>query len=399
MSVFKRGRVYWFEFEFNGSRIRESAKTTSKTLAREAERQRRRELERGINRLSQPKKMPLFRVAAQEWLASKGTMTRHTDLHYRQYAKSLAEHFGDRLICDIGLEEISTLQHERLDTGLGHRRVNAEVQVLRQILKYFGRWAELQGRVRFFREPKDTGRAISLEDEVRLLEAAARSRSAVLLPRVILSLDTGIRANEMRQLRHRDLTLNWKEGAIEGGWLTVSHSKTESGSGRTIPLSKRVCAVLSVWLARMPSAPPEGFLFPRHMIGFAGDKRGPKLYEVDFTRPGAEWKSAWRAALRAAGIRYRWHDLRHTFVSRLAENPTVSEQTIMALAGHVSKSMLARYSHIRRVAKQAAIEALESMRAEIEPDLDVGSGSPQMSPQWPSDPSDHDAVSSEKCLN
>jgi hypothetical protein len=34
--------------------------------------------------------------------------------------------------------------------------------------------------------------------------------------------------------------------------------------------------------------------------------------------------------------------LRHTFVSRLAENPAVSEQTIMALAGHVSKSMLAR---------------------------------------------------------
>jgi hypothetical protein len=32
---------------------------------------------------------------------------------------------------------------------------------------------------------------------------------------------------------------------------------------------------------------------------------------------------------------------------------------IMSLAGHVSKEMLARYSHIRSAAKQAAIQALE----------------------------------------
>jgi integrase len=58
-------------------------------------------------------------------------------------------------------------------------------------------------------------------------------------------------------------------------------------------------------------------------------------------------------------VRYRWHDLRHTFVSRLAENPNVSEQTIRALAGHVSRQMLEHYSHIRSQAKVAAIRCLE----------------------------------------
>jgi len=72
-----------------------------------------------------------------------------------------------------------------------------------------------------------------------------------------------------------------------------------------------------------------------------------------------EWKNAWATARKAAGLHYRWHDLRHTFVSRLAENPHVSEQTIMALAGPVSKKMLARYSHIRTHAERAAIAALE----------------------------------------
>src|SRR5215469_16035738 len=62
-------------------------------------------------------------------------------------------------------------------------------------------------------------------------------------------------------------------------------------------------------------------------------------------------------------------DMRHTFISRLAENPSVSEQTIKALAGHVSRQMLERYSHIRSQAKHAAIQALE--HPSIEPILHV----------------------------
>jgi integrase len=71
------------------------------------------------------------------------------------------------------------------------------------------------------------------------------------------------------------------------------------------------------------------------------------------------WKKAWRLACNTAKARYRWHDCRHSFVTRLAENPLVSEGTIKALAGHVSKKMLDRYSHVRVAAKQAAITALE----------------------------------------
>jgi len=101
-------------------------------------------------------------------------------------------------------------------------------------------------------------------------------------------------------------------------------------------------------------------VFPKHQIGFAGNSRGPSIYDVDLTRPMAEWKSAWRVARRAARVHYRWHDLRHTFISRLAENPKISEQTITALAGHVSKRMLERHSHIRAQAKRDAIASLES---------------------------------------
>lgn len=60
-----------------------------------------------------------------------------------------------------------------------------------------------------------------------------------------------------------------------------------------------------------------------------------------------------------AKVDCRWHDLRHTFITRLAENPNVSEETIRSLAGHVSRRMLERYSHIRTRAKEDAIRTLE----------------------------------------
>jgi integrase len=72
-----------------------------------------------------------------------------------------------------------------------------------------------------------------------------------------------------------------------------------------------------------------------------------------------EWKTSWRRVLKDAGVKYRWHDLRHTFISRLAENPEISEQTIREMAGHVSKEMMQRYSHIRFDAKKNAIASLE----------------------------------------
>jgi integrase len=120
-----------------------------------------------------------------------------------------------------------------------------------------------------------------------------------------------------------------------------------------------VCATLTIWLARFPDASADSYLFPRHRVGFAGNSRTPMIWGVDLTRPLGEWKKAWGIACGKVGVRYRWHDLRHTFISRLAENPNVSEETLKALAGHVSKRMLERYSHIRTKAKRAAIAALE----------------------------------------
>ena len=51
MSVFKRGNIWWYEFWFSGRRIQESSKSASKTIAKHAEQNRRRDLEKGFNNI------------------------------------------------------------------------------------------------------------------------------------------------------------------------------------------------------------------------------------------------------------------------------------------------------------------------------------------------------------
>ena len=70
MSVYKRGEVWWYKFRFNGQAVRESADTGSKTVVRDAERVRRRELEEGLNGIRR-QRARLFSLASREWLDLK----------------------------------------------------------------------------------------------------------------------------------------------------------------------------------------------------------------------------------------------------------------------------------------------------------------------------------------
>ena len=56
MAPFKRGGVWWYKFYFAGQLIRESSKSTSKTVAKNAEQERRRELEAGFNNIKDIRK-------------------------------------------------------------------------------------------------------------------------------------------------------------------------------------------------------------------------------------------------------------------------------------------------------------------------------------------------------
>jgi hypothetical protein len=72
-------------------------------------------------------------------------------------------------------------------------------------------------------------------------------------------------------------------------------------------------------------------------------------------------KTSWTNLRKKSGVRGRWHDNRHTLITELAESSAV-DQTIMDIAGHVSKQMLSHYSHIRTEAKRDALETVARRR-------------------------------------
>src|SRR5579862_426476 len=81
-----------------------------------------------------------------------------------------------------------------------------------------------------------------------------------------------------------------------------------------------------------------------------GPERG-KPRPLDPTLPVTSLKTAWRNVKERSGVTGRFHDTRHTLITELAGSGA-GDQTIMDIAGHVSRQMLSRYSHIRMEAKR-----------------------------------------------
>jgi len=140
-------------------------------------------------------------------------------------------------------------------------------------------------------------------------------------------------------------------------------SKTNAGV-RTIPLTPDSFETFGALRQRSELF---GEVLPEHYC-FASfkpiqGKKGESLRitRFDASRPVGSWKKAWGKVTIAAGLSgLRFHDLRHSCITELLSNPTVSVQTVKAVAEHVSQRMVNRYSHIGLAAKQSALEALSS---------------------------------------
>ena len=188
------------------------------------------------------------------------------------------------------------------------------------------------------RERHDIGKALTPDQERALLSATADADSACHTA-TVLALNTAMRRNEIR-------TLSWRAVDFEQRTLTVGRSKTEAGTGRLIPLNTTAFEALVRWASRFPTADPEHYVFP-----------WCENRQVDPSRPTKGWRTAWRHALKRAGFHCRFHDLRVTCITKLAESQA-SDMTIMAIAGHVSRRMLEHYSRIRIDAKRAALDGI-----------------------------------------
>jgi integrase len=218
MSVYKpskQSKTWWYDFIFEGQRVRESTKTRSKTVAKNAEKTRRRELEESYNGIKRRGRAKLFSVAADEWLTLKAlTLAPSSQRIERDNLKHIRPHFKKRLVTDIEAKDVSNYQRGRLAEGASPKTVNLEVGTMRAILRRARVWQEIQVDIRMLPTRDDIGHALTPDEESRLLAECLNSRSRSLYVAVMLALNTAMRYSEIRLLQ-------WKQVDFAGKVLKV----------------------------------------------------------------------------------------------------------------------------------------------------------------------------------
>lgn len=352
--LYQRGGVWWYKFRFAGRLFRESAKTASKALARQAERKRHQQLEEGVNGIKRRVAPVTFSVAADEWLNLKKPTwaTKSFEVEERNL-RHLKPAFGSSLLIDIAAEDVASFQRIRLKAGASPKTVNLEVGTLRAILRRHRLWADMQPDVKMMTVRESPGKALSDDEESALLDAARKRRSRVLLPIVTLALHTGMRRGEIQSLR-------WRQVDFLKRTLRVGNTKTAAGSGRVIPLNERAVLTLQTWATNFPERDGEHYVFPTEHYGFSGDDCKPYTKTVDPLRPAGEFKTAWEAAKLAAGVECRFHDLRHTACTRMLERgaPLAVVASIMGWSASTTAKMAKTYGHIGSDAQRLALDCL-----------------------------------------
>lgn len=353
--LFRRGQVWWYKFRFGGRLFQESTKSTSKEVARRAELKRRRDLDEGFHGLRKREAPQTLKTAAEKWLEDKKpTLAPKSHLIEKTNLGHLLPELGPFLLTDIDATRISRYQQSRLKEKAAPKTINLEVGTLRAILRRHRLWGNIQPDVRMLKARDDIGKALDPTEEKKLLDACADSRSRSLLPAVLLALNTGMRYSELRLLR-------WKQANLARRDVQVGKSKTEAGEGRTIPLNDRATKVLQFWAEQFPDRKPDHFIFPRERYGAGGDTFESCVFDVDPTRSINSWKEAWESAKKKAGVVVRFHDLRHTCVTRMLEGgvPLSVVASILGWSAATTARMAKRYGHIGQVAQRQAVAILD----------------------------------------
>jgi len=327
----KRGHERWYVdyWDENGKRRQEivrNAKCREEALIALQERVFRTfSREHGVRRRPERKE---FREFAETYLNDYAKVNKRSWKADRSYLKSLESFFGGMYLDEISTLHVERYKAARLGRGVRPSTVNRGLAILRRMLNLAKEWGFLEGdlgRIRLLPERDNLKeRILSGEEEKALLSECCGH----LRPIVSTALKTGMRRGEI-------LNLEWRQVDLRNGTIRVE--RTKSGRTRYVDVNSALAEELSaLWK-------------PGRVYVFANPETG---------KPFADVKRAFKGACKRAGIRgLRFHDLRHTFATRLVESG-VDLITVKELLGHSTVRITERYTHPSRERKREAVEKL-----------------------------------------
>ena len=359
MALKKRGKTWHTHFVVNGQRFRQSLGTSDWREAKAQEKQLIAAASEGklTHNSTALARLPFAQAADEYVSARKLELAPASRAKEKQLLVQLRAYLKQEPLKAITVKRITDYRTWRAEQGVGPATLNAELGILRRILKRAKLWARVADDIRPLKEPATIGRALTEEDKQRLLKTAVvRPEWETAYLAAILCLNTTARGCELKSLQWSDVDLFARS-------LTIRTSKTAAGE-RVVPLTDVALSALARLRHRAESFGPveaSHYVFGAFVPKFTFSGKKVVSYNVtafDATKHINSWRTAWRTLTKKAGLPgFRFHDLRHCAITQLAEGGT-SDSTIMAIAGHVSRRMLERYSHVRMEAKRTAMEAL-----------------------------------------
>jgi integrase len=340
MSLYKRGHVYWSAIWIDGVRHMRSLETSNRRQAETLEQKWRDELHAMRFQLPNFKPEMLMAELYARFLAEGDVKVYHKE-RAKQFLPYLAEMPIGRITKNDILRYRKQRQTDYLRSQgseepkpLSQTTLNRDIEVIRHLLF----WAADEGfiptnpiaRIRMVRERGKRRPVMPVADELKLLATC----SDHLRPIVITALDTGMRRGELLNQTFEDVDFDRKV-------ISVSHSKTAEGEHRLLPMTSRVLELLD----RLRK--PKGVIFTFE---------GQPIHRI---------KTGWAGALRRAGLpHYRFHDLRHTFNSRLGDLGIIADIRKELMGHSRGGDVQSIYTHIELPTLRDAIHRLETWHTE-----------------------------------
>jgi len=337
MGIYLRGKSWYYNFIYKGVRYTGCIGPVSKTVAKEEMGRKKTAVVEGKLNPSRAQRSPLFKDFTSEFVSHKQAVLRPTSLTRIKYAlKPLKERFGLKRLDAISTFEIEKYRRDRKARGKVDATINRELQTLRHLFNKARVWEKATNNpmvgVKLRREENTRVRFLTDEEEPRLLQACGDSLRAV----VIAALNTGFRRGEL-------LSHTWPDVDFDHGLVTVKAAYAKGRERRSIPMNRELRQVLEQLKAK------------------AGDS--PYVFLNSQGEPYKLVSTVFDDAVDRSGIPdFHFHDLRHTFASRLVM-AGVDLRTVQVLMGHKTISMTLRYAHLAPEHLKKAVEALDRVKS------------------------------------
>jgi integrase len=235
------------------------------------------------------------------------------------------DYFNETPLKEITAQQVRNFKQLRIEAGNRGGTVNRYLALLKKLFNVAIE-KELISKnpvkpVKFMSEQNTVvERILTDEEEQRLLEECSER----LRPVVVIALHTGLRQGEL-------LNIMWKNVSFLSETVTVENTK--NGKSRVIPMNGIAKAELM------------------------------RLYETRVSRdkvfPFTSIRTAWENARKRAGLEdLRFHDLRHTFATRLVQTGADIVE-VQKLLGHSTLLVTQRYTHACEDRLRRAVKMLD----------------------------------------